>query len=215
MTEHYLYLDETGTLDFEDRPGERFFGVGTAHFVGDHRDAIWDGHRLRLELESKGIYLPKGLHAKNDASATRAEVYTLIGDQSPRLSATMLLKSAAYGDVRLGGKIRLYQMAIWLHLKFEVRQASSPGDRVFVIVGSLQTSTKREAIRDAVKDVCNQLGYDREIVPCIWDAPSSWGIQVADYGLWATQRKVEGKKIPGYLAAIEPHLRSAFCPWGK
>ncbi|MCW2791957.1 MAG: hypothetical protein JWO76_1055 [Nocardioides sp.] len=75
MVDHYLYLDETGTLDFENRPGEEYFGVGTAHFEGDHRDAIWEGHQLRVGLEAKGIKLPKGLHAKND-SHRPAAMYT-------------------------------------------------------------------------------------------------------------------------------------------
>lgn len=59
---------------------------------------------------------------------------------------------------------------------------------MYFIAGHLQTSTKRAAIGDAVRDVCTQLATDRSIVPRIWDAPSSWGIQVADYGLWSTQR---------------------------
>lgn len=95
MTDHYLYLDETGTLDFEDRPGEEYFGVGTAHFEGDHRDAIWEGHQLRVGLEAKGIKLPKGLHAKNDSHSTRGDVYATIAAQQVRFYATLLKKSLA------------------------------------------------------------------------------------------------------------------------
>jgi hypothetical protein len=30
-------------------------------------------------------------------------------------------------------------------------------------------------------------------VTCIWEAPSAWGIQSADYALWRIQRIVEDK----------------------
>jgi hypothetical protein len=100
VVDHYLYLDETGTLDFEDRPGEEYFGVGTPHFEGDHRDAIWDGHQLRVGLEAKGIKLPKGLHAKNDSHSTRGDVYATIAAQQVRFDATLLKKSSAFPSVR-------------------------------------------------------------------------------------------------------------------
>lgn len=56
---------------------------------------------------------------------------------------------------------------------------------------------------------------DRIIVPCIWDAPSSWGIQVADYALWAVQRQLEGRTGKWLDTCVEPTLRSIFMPWGK
>lgn len=215
MTDHYLYLDETGTLDFEARPGEAFFGVGTAHFAGDHSAEIWDGHQLRTGLEVKGVRLPKGLHAKNDSASTRVEMYDLLAAQAPRFDATMLRKERAYPNIKAAGKVRLYKMAVWLHLKHVIYQISIPGDRVFVIVGNLQTTKHRDAIRDAVKDVCAQLNYSRDVIPCIWEAPSAWGIQVVDYLLWREQREVEGKKVPSYTDCVVPLRASSFKPWGS
>jgi hypothetical protein len=215
VTDHYLYLDETGTLDFESRPGEAFFGVGTAHFAGDHRDAIWAGHQLRVGLEAKGIRLPKGLHAKNDSHATRMDVYAELAGQAVRFDATMLKEAAAYPHVKAAGKVRLYKMAVWLHLKHVVGEVTAAGDRVFVIAGHLQTSSHREAIRHAVADVCAQLTYSCHVVPCIWEASSSWGIQAADYALWRIQRVTEGKAVPAYADVITAKVQSTFCPWGS
>lgn len=215
MVDRYLYLDETGTLDFEGRPGEEFFGVGTAHFEGDHRDAIWEGHQLRIALEVKGIRLPKGLHAKNDTHSTRAEVYATIAAQQVRFDATLLKKSAAYANVRGAGKVRLYKMAIWLHLKHIIPSVSAAGDRIFVIAGHLQTGGHRDAIRHAIDDVCQQNAFDRTVVACIWEAQSSWGTQAADYALWRIQRVVEGKPVPPYTDAIQGQIKSDFRPWGN
>lgn len=213
--DHYLYLDETGTLDFEARPGEEFFGVGTAHYPGEHAQELWQGHQLRCQLEAGGVRLQKGLHAKNDSAATRAQVYRIVANQGARFDSTLLKKANAYPRVKAEGKVRLYKMALWLHLKHVIGLVSSPGDRVFVVVGHLQTSTRRDAIRHAVKDVCSQMGYDREVVACIWDAPTSWGIQVADYMLWRVQREAEGKNVPTYSDAVEPLIHSRFAPWGR
>jgi hypothetical protein len=215
VADHYLYLDETGTLDFESRPGEVYFGVGTAHFAGDHRDAIWAGHQLRVGLEATGIKLPKGLHAKNDSHATRAAVYDALAIQPVRFDATLLKKGNAFPNVRAAGKVRLYKMAVWLHLKYVVPEISTVGDRIFVVAGHLQTSGHRGAIRHAVDDICSQVGFDRVVVPCIWEAPSSWGIQAADYALWRIQRIAEGKTVPAYSDQIQEQIKTIFRPWGS
>jgi hypothetical protein len=215
VTDHYLYVDETGTLDFDAQPGAQYFGVGTAHYPGDHRDAIWAGHQLRVNLEAKGVALPRGLHAVHDSHGTRAEMYATIAPQGPRLDATMLAKANAYSHVKAAGKVRLYKMAFWIHLKSVIKQVSASGDRVFIIAGNMQTTSKRDAIRHAIEDVCHQMGRDRTLVPCIWEAPSSWGIQVIDYALWAVQRELEGKTVPPYAAPIAPLQRPPFCPWGR
>ena len=215
MTDHYLYLDETGTLDFESRPGEAFFGVGTAHFAGDHRDAIWAGHQLRIELEAKGVKLPKGLHAKNDSHPTRQQTCETLAVQSVRFDATLLKKDAAYDRVKTAGKVRLYKTAVWLHLKYVIPTVSAHSDRVFVIAGNLQTGSHREAIRHAVDDVCAQLESPREVVPIIWESPSSWGLQAADYALWRVQRIAESKNVPGYTALLEDKTESVFYLWGR
>jgi len=56
---------------------------------------------------------------------------------------------------------------------------------------------------------------DRDIVLCIWKSSSSWGLQMADYGLGAVQRVLEGKTCSWYEPCILPTLHTAFPPWGK
>lgn len=213
--DHFVYLDETGTLDFDDIAGERYFGVGSATWTGHHGEAIWQGHLLRLNLEAAGIRLPKGLHAKNDSAATRSQVFELIATQRPRLDATLLLKSNAQPQVRRAGKVRLYKLALWMHLKHVIPTISARGDSIFVIAGHLQTTGHREAIRSAIDDVADQLENDRRVVACIWEAPSSWGIQVADYALWRIQREDAGRALPRSAELIDPCIASRFYPWQK
>lgn len=126
----------------------------------------------------------------------------------------MLRKANDDGALQLAGKVKLYRSALWLHLERVIALVSNPGDKIYVIVGNLQTSGHREAIRQTVEDVCKQLSFDRVMVPCIWEAPSAWGIQAIDYALWAVQREVEGKSVPEYCGLIADNIKSQVCPWG-
>jgi len=142
------------------------------------------------------------------------EVYELIAQQSVRFDVTMLNKKNANEYIQASGKIRLYKTALWLHLKNVIPEISKPGDRVFVIAGHLQTTGKRDAVKHAVDDVCQQFTPDRAVIPCIWDASSSWGIQAADYALWSVQRRIERKTVPEYCELIQSRIKTVSLPWG-
>jgi hypothetical protein len=211
----YMYADETGDLDMSGKKGaSTYFGFGTAVFYGDHGHALWEGLSLRARLERQGLHLPKGLHAKNDSHSTRTEVFNLIGKQAPRFDTTFLLKDKAYSYVKQAGPLRLYKLAWYLHFKLIARQVSDPGDTLYVIAATLTTNNKAGSAREALMDVCSQLATDRDIVLCSWDAASSWGVQVADYGLWATQRVLERRECQWFEPSVRPTLQSTFRPWG-
>jgi uncharacterized protein DUF3800 len=215
MADVYMYADETGDLDMRSSFGaSRYFGIGTAVLPDGHGDRLWEGLKLRCHLEGRGVRLPRGFHAKNDSRATRAEVFTVIQRLRPRFDTTFLLKARASKSVIKRGQVDLYRTACYLHVKRVADLVTRPGDRLFVIVGSLQTHNKRDAMRHALQDACSSIG-GRTIVLCIWDAPSSWGLQIADYGLWATHRVLEGRDCPWFATCVGPTLRSIRAPWGR
>lgn len=216
MTDHFLYLDETGSVDFNPASGD-YFSIGSALFSGDPSQAIWRGHLLRAELESRNVNLPKGFHAVHDSQRTRGEVFSLIGELPPgRIDATHLLKENAYDSIRSAGKPRLYKMALYLHLKYVMPQVAKAGDRVFVIAGTIHlTKGTTSAAKGALEDICRQLSGGATVVPCLWEARSSWGIQVADYCMWALQRDMDGKACQWFPEVVEPLLVSNFFPWGS
>lgn len=43
---------------------------------------------------------------------------------------------------------------------------------------------------------------------------TSWGLQVADYALWAVQRDLLSRD-DRYMAAIRPTLGTCYLPWGR
>ena len=219
MATVYVYADETGNLDYGAKAGaSEYFGFGTAVFRDDHPAALWAGMSLRARLaagegERPGVGLPKGFHAVNDTPATRAAMFAEIVDQAPRFDFTYLLKRNARDYVKAAGEMRLYKMAWFLHFKYLAAKVSVKGDTLIVVVATLGTKARQREAELALKDVCEQMG--RKFVLCIWDASTSWGIQVADYGLWAGQRDLEGRTGTWFADYVEPLTASSFTPWGR
>ncbi|TQS30416.1 DUF3800 domain-containing protein [Microbispora sp. KK1-11] len=210
-----MYADETGDMGVPGISGvSRYFGCGTAVFRGEHGERIWQGLRLRCDLERRGVSLPKGRHAKDDSQSTRDEVFDVIKDQRPRIDATFLYKGNAHPSVRERQQW-LYKLAWFSHFRQIVSQVSGPGDTLYVIAASLTTSRKVMNAREALRDVCGQFDADREIVLCVWDAQSTWGIQVADYSLWAVQRHLENRPCKWFESHVKPNVRSLLTPWGR
>lgn len=219
MADVYLYADETGNLDYN-ADGVRtsyYFGFGTAMFDGEHGEALWRGLHLRAQLESGETgriaqNMPRGFHAVVDSNKTRAQMFAEIAIQRPRIDATLLYKPSAYSSVRARGEMYLYKLAWHLHLKAVIARVSQPGDRIFVIVATLGTKSRATQVRAALTDVCAQTG--RDIVLCIWDSATSWGLQVADYALWAIQRRQEDRSGTWWDDYIAPATATVFFPWG-
>lgn len=138
---------------------------GTAVFREDHGECLWRGLRPRASLEQQGVNLPKGFHAVNDSTRTRALVFEELRAQKPRIDAT-LLKENSYDYIRSA----------------------------------------------ALRDVCAQM--KRESVLCVWDAGTSWGLQIADYALWAIQRRADGGAGTWWDDYVRASTASTFFPWG-
>ena len=83
-----------------------------------------------------------------------------------------------------------------------------------MVAATLGTNNKAGNARGALADVCQQSAAARDIVLCNWDAASSWGVQVADYGLWAAQRELEGRSCK-WWPQVQPLVHSVFKPWGQ
>jgi hypothetical protein len=221
MTDVFLYADETGNLDYNPTGkagASKYFGVGTAVFSRDHGTELWNGMRLRAELSGTAIgqttvALPKGFHAKDDRFEIRQRVYQEIDRQAPRFDATIMTKANAYDYVRARGDMWLYKYTFHLHLKRIAPIVTEPGDTLYVIVATLGTAKKQRLAQLALEDVCRQTGI--QIVLCVWDSATSWGLQVADYGLWALQRKLNSGDDSWHSRYIENHEEIVKFPWGR
>lgn len=216
MADIYLYVDETGNLDYEGaskRGASAYFGFGTAAYRGDHGSELMEGLRLRAAVTSQGVKLPRGFHAVNDSALTRDQMFAAVAAQAPRFDTTFLRKAGAYPNVRAAGEMRLYKLAWYLHFKEVAHQVSGPRDHLYVVAATFGTKKRQSQAEAALEDVCLQV--NRNITLCVWDAATSWGLQVADYALWAVHRSLLGRYCRWYETCVEPTLRSTFTPWGR
>lgn len=212
----YIYADETGNLDFDShkkKGGKDYFGFGTATYVGAHGEQMFSGMSLRAALERQGVSTERGFHAYKDSWKTKGEVYELLKTQQVRFDITLLAKSNAYDSVRERGEMYLYKLAWFLHIKEVVQRVSTTADLVYIIVGTFGTKERAAQAKAAIHDVCSQL--HRVVTVCVWDAATSWGLQVADYGTWAVQRHLSKGPFSGYVEVVEPMLATEFYPWKK
>lgn len=211
-----MYVDETGNLDYDGGHGKQgasaYFGFGSATFEGHHGDELFAGLELRAAAEAKGLTLPHGYHAVNDSGRTRDDMFKVIAAQAPRFDTTFLCKANAYPWVRERGEMYLYKMAWYQHFKEIATRVSKRNDTLYVIAGEFGTAARRNEAKAALADVCRQV--DRNITLCVWQSRTSWGLQVADYGLWSTQRVLEGRSCVWHETAVKPNLETRFLPWG-
>lgn len=215
----YLYADETGNLDLDGKVDARgggastYFGFGTALFEGDHGRRLLEGLHLRAAVTASGVRLNRGFHACDDSNKTRNQMFQLVRDQAPRIDATFLYKANIRPDVREKGEDYLYKIAWYLHFKFLAQYVIPQGAKVYVVVAEFGVKARRLAAEKALADVCRQFNLDMDL--CVWPASTSWGLQVADYSLWALQRHHEGKKCSWFEPCIRPSARPVFFPWGR
>ncbi|GAA5198791.1 hypothetical protein GCM10023346_36900 [Arthrobacter gyeryongensis] len=94
---------------------------------------------------------------------------------------TFLCKANAYDAVRTRGQMELYKLAWRLHFSEIAKQVSTREDTLYVIAGTFGTNKRSELARESLREVCN--AQDRNIILCVWESSSSWGLQVADYAL--------------------------------
>jgi hypothetical protein len=216
LTDVYLYADETGNLDYAGagkRGASAYFGFGTAVFYGDHGAELMEGLELRAAVTGNGVNLSRGFHAVDDSNLTRGQMFDVISNQAPRFDTTFLRKAGAYPRVKAEGEMRLYKMAWYLHFKEIALQVSRHDDKLYVIAGTFGTKQRRTQAEAALADVCSQVS--RDITLCVWEAATSWGLQVADYALWAVHRELLGRPCYWYGKSVAPSLASTFTPWGR
>jgi hypothetical protein len=212
MAPIYVFADENGDLSYNSE--NQFFGFGTATFFSAKEINFADAFKLRCDLEAKGVPNIAGFHASSDSNRTRSEVFTLIQQQKPRFDFTFLEKRHAIPSVVMGGEIYLYKLAWFLHFKHLMKQIATASESIFAITASMTTKAKTKSIQSALSEVAWQLGA-RQVVPVWWNSNTSWGLQMADYGLWAAQRSLNPDSDTWFDRYIREFTYSKFEPWKK
>lgn len=208
----WVFLDESGTPDFDQDANSPYFAFGSATYTSERPLPFQAFHDLRT---STSMHLLTGFHAVDDSRTTRTEVFELIAQHPARFDATFMLKENAYENIRQREKIWMYKYTLFRHLASILPELQRRYETVHVIAAEIGMKAKRSAVREAVEDVCQQLKGGKNVHAHVWRSSTSTGLQIADYGLWAIQRQLMRDNSWHYEKAIAPTLRNMLYPWGS
>ncbi len=212
MKDIYIFADETGDLGYTETSSE-YFGFGTVTFEENFAESLWDGFRIRCELERQGHELKGGFHAKDDKYSIKKEIFGLISQMNLKYDFTFLTKANAIPSVKSRGELYLYKLAWFLHFKHLAKEYIHEQVQLVVIVADIQTNAKKRDLRAALRDVADQFPHVQTSL-IIWSSQSSWGLQIADYGVWAAQRNLVQGNCEYWNEHVSKLTRSNFKPWG-
>jgi len=190
MASVHVYGDEGGDLVFKapTRGVSRYFMIGTVT-LGDDCSLGDRLLALRRRLGWEGLALEE-LHAANDRQLVRNRVYELLSEGEFRFDVTILDKRKARDDVR-ADPLYFYKLAWYLHLKYVAPRIVRPHDELMVVASSLLVAKKKRAVARAVREVVAQVSPTASFRTGFAATMSDPCLQIADYMVWAIQRKYE------------------------
>jgi hypothetical protein len=182
----YLFVDESGNLDFSPK-GSRYF-ILTSVAIEDcsiesemlnlRRDLVWEGQEIQ-----------DAFHATEELQAIRSEVFKLICRHNLRVDATIFEKARARKNFPRNEEF--YEIAWYLHMQHVASRAAEAHDELHIIGASFATKAKQSLLVRAVNGLVSSTLQQANIRTCCWPASTEPCLQVADYCCWAIQRKWE------------------------
>ena len=202
----YLFMDESGSLDFGSN-GTRYFVLTS---VAMTRPFTWfdalDSYRYDcIEYGLTSEYF----HCAEDNRHVRARVFGIIRDNlaSIRIDSLIVEKGNVAANLR---EAREFYPAMLGRLLSEVVvvEMAAGGGEVVVITDTIPLVNRRRAIERATRTTLSRLlpaGAKYRLLH--HQSRSHYGLQVADYCCWAVYRKWQTGE-PGGTQYIEPAIRS-------
>lgn len=202
----YVFLDESGNLDFSDR-GTRYFVLASVSMKRPFQvnDAL-DGYKydcIEYGLEHEGF------HCANDNAHVRSKVFDIIGDrlEGVEINSLVVEKSRTASDARDEARFYPEMLGTLLRTVLET-PIHAAAKEIVVITDTLPLKRRRHAIRWAVKPtLARMLPSSPRYRVLHHDSRSHYGLQVADYCCWAIFRRHE-RGDRSYYDHIRPAVRS-------
>lgn len=193
----YMYLDESGNLDFK-KSGTPFFIMTCA--VAKRPFAFCDALReFRYDLWEKGFDIEK-FHACEDDRDVRREVYSMLSEMTDgyRVYSVYVDKPSVPDEMRTADAV--YSKVFKLLIDEIYRSEHLPFvDGVIVVTDKLPKDAERRQVAKPLKKYMKEKFQDRHIPYRLLhhDSASDMNLQVADYFCWAAQRDLaQGKTWP-------------------
>ncbi len=195
MAVRYLFLDESGNLDFTPK-GSRYFTL-TSVALEDCQVGS-DLIDLRRTLARQSIDLFDQFHATEDRQAIRDRVFDSICRHQLRIDVTLLEKSKADAHLRMDPD-RFYRLGVYFHLRHVIPEVLASGDELLVVCAALGTKKQMQAHLGHLRYVIREVApADSVVGAALWRSAAEPCLQVADYCCWAVHRKWERRDTRSY-----------------
>ena len=196
----YVFADEAGDFEFARKPNvSRYYIIGAISLESCDCGAALLELRRRLIWDQKpvGAYF----HASHDKQMVRDEVFKLIRTMNLRVYAQIMEKSKAMPKVRASPP-RFYQYGWYYLFKFIAPKIVRAETELMVTAASLGTKKGQATFTSCVNNVLSQTSRlpRKQWVTAFCPAAADPCLQIADYCIWAIQRKWEsgGKDCRSY-----------------
>ena len=211
MARLYLFADEAGDFAFKRGPNiPNYFILGTVCLPSC--DLGTELLALRRELAWQGLPIGEYFHASTDAQNVRDHVFDLLRRADFQIHATIMEKAKAQPQVR-ESKERFYQYGWLYHFRHSHKKYLSKDDELHITAASIGTKKGQKAFSSAVHDVANQVIGEKQWRASFWPAGTDPCLQVADYCVWAIQRKWERGDARAY-DLIRDKIAHEYDLWG-
>ena len=202
----YVFLDESGNLDFSDR--------GTRHFVlasvSMKRPFQMNGEldRYKYDCVEYGLEQER-FHCANDNTHVRNRVFDIMSGRldGTEIHSLVVEKNKTAPDAR--AEARFYPEMLGNLLSYVLETPlHATADEIIVITDTLPLKRRRRAIEKSVKITLERMLPNSPRHRILHhDSRSHYGLQVADYCCWAIFRKHE-KGDRAYYDRIRTAVRS-------
>lgn len=187
----YLFLDESGNLDFSDK-GSRYFIITS---LGTQRpfDLFHDLATLKYDLmESTQSLDLEYFHASNDSKKLRQPVFERLAQYAQQQA--FQLHTVILEKVQLSPKHQTFthfypRMLGHLLQTALTHQAPNQFDEIIIITDTIPQNRRRKSIEKAIKTTLVNMLPNIRFRIMHHASKSTFGLQAVDYCCWAINRK--------------------------
>ena len=187
----YIFLDESGNLDFSDNGTRHFVIAGVCARRPFPVFDLLDGYK-HSNLESGGDI--EYFHCYNDRRALRDAVFNIITSDMDDMRVNCLVVEKSRIATPMRDDLRFYPTALGQLLSRVIPSELAGGEteQIIVITDTIPINRRRRAVERAIRTTLSQMlpaGVKYRVLH--HQSRSHYGLQVADYCCWAVFRKWE------------------------
>ena len=197
----YIFLDESGNLDFSDN-GTRYFALTAVSLrrpftVYETLDAY------KHDCIEYGL-TTEYFHCANDNSHVRRRVFGIIGDHLDAMRISSLIVDKRRIEARLREPAQFYSTMVARILEPAILSELGFAGDVIAITDTIPFRHRRRIAERDIRTALEQALPDSDNWQILHHASRShYGLQVADYCCWAMHQKWE-KNNPEWFDRISP-----------